>query len=84
MHGYGITLHIQRVSSDILQVEEGSLYAALKLPVPARPAFLPPNRSLPPHSYPAGPATNRCLPSRTVRNKRQDELKRSISPLLGG
>src|ERR1700730_16977848 len=29
MHGYGITLHIQRVSSDILRVEEGSLYPAL-------------------------------------------------------
>jgi PadR family transcriptional regulator PadR len=29
MHGYGITLHIQRVSSDLLRVEEGSLYPAL-------------------------------------------------------
>lgn len=29
MHGYGITLHIQRVSNDILRVEEGSLYPAL-------------------------------------------------------
>jgi PadR family transcriptional regulator, regulatory protein PadR len=29
MHGYGITLHIQRVSSDALRVEEGSLYPAL-------------------------------------------------------
>src|SRR6202165_6019858 len=29
MHGYGITLHIQRVSSDVLRVEEGSLYPAL-------------------------------------------------------
>ncbi len=29
MHGYGITLHIQRVSQDILRVEEGSLYPAL-------------------------------------------------------
>lgn len=28
-HGYGITLHIQRVSNDILRVEEGSLYPAL-------------------------------------------------------
>jgi len=27
--GYGITLHIQRVSNDILRVEEGSLYPAL-------------------------------------------------------
>jgi PadR family transcriptional regulator, regulatory protein PadR len=29
MHCYGITLHIQRVSSDALRVEEGSLYPAL-------------------------------------------------------
>lgn len=29
MHGYGMTLHIQRVSNDILRVEEGSLYPAL-------------------------------------------------------
>jgi transcriptional regulator len=29
MHGYGITLHIQLVSEDILRVEEGSLYPAL-------------------------------------------------------
>jgi len=29
LHGYGITLHIQRVSSDVLRVEEGSLYPAL-------------------------------------------------------
>jgi PadR family transcriptional regulator, regulatory protein PadR len=29
MHGYGITLHIQLVSRDILRVEEGSLYPAL-------------------------------------------------------
>jgi PadR family transcriptional regulator, regulatory protein PadR len=29
MHGYGITLHIQRVSNEILRVEEGSLYPAL-------------------------------------------------------
>lgn len=29
MHGYGITLHIQKVSKDILRVEEGSLYPAL-------------------------------------------------------
>jgi len=29
MHGYGVTLHIQRVSSDVLRVEEGSLYPAL-------------------------------------------------------
>lgn len=29
MHGYGITLHIQRVSADVLRVEEGSLYPAL-------------------------------------------------------
>ena len=29
VHGYGITSHIQRVSSDQLRVEEGSLYPAL-------------------------------------------------------
>jgi transcriptional regulator len=29
MHGYGIALHIQRVSEDLLRVEEGSLYPAL-------------------------------------------------------
>lgn len=29
MHGYGITLHIQRISNDVLRVEEGSLYPAL-------------------------------------------------------
>ena len=29
MHGYGITLHIQRASGDALRVEEGSLYPAL-------------------------------------------------------
>ena len=29
MHGYGITLHIQRASNDVLRVEEGSLYPAL-------------------------------------------------------
>lgn len=28
-HGYGITLHIQMVSKNILRVEEGSLYPAL-------------------------------------------------------
>ena len=28
-HGYGIATHIQRVSGDILRVEEGSLYPAL-------------------------------------------------------
>ncbi len=30
MHGYGITQHIQRLSQDILKVEEGSLYPALQ------------------------------------------------------
>ena len=30
MHGYGIAQHIQQVSEDILQVEEGSLYPALQ------------------------------------------------------
>jgi transcriptional regulator len=29
MHGYAITAHIQRVSSELLRVEEGSLYPAL-------------------------------------------------------
>src|SRR6202795_4008340 len=29
LHGYGIVLHIQRVSNDMLRVEEGSLYPAL-------------------------------------------------------
>jgi|ERR1043166_4086571 transcriptional regulator len=29
MHGYGIAQHIQRLSRDVLQVEEGSLYPAL-------------------------------------------------------
>ena len=29
MHGYAITAHIQQVSSDLLRVEEGSLYPAL-------------------------------------------------------
>jgi PadR family transcriptional regulator, regulatory protein PadR len=29
IHGYAITAHIQRVSSDLLRVEEGSLYPAL-------------------------------------------------------
>jgi PadR family transcriptional regulator PadR len=29
MHGYGITLHIERVSEDTLQLQEGSLYPAL-------------------------------------------------------
>jgi PadR family transcriptional regulator, regulatory protein PadR len=30
MHGYGIAQHIQRLSRDVLQVEEGSLYPALQ------------------------------------------------------
>lgn len=30
MHGYGIALHIQQISRDVLQVEEGSLYPALQ------------------------------------------------------
>ncbi|HEV2445884.1 MAG TPA: PadR family transcriptional regulator [Candidatus Sulfopaludibacter sp.] len=30
MHGYGIAQHIQQMSSDVLQVEEGSLYPALQ------------------------------------------------------
>jgi transcriptional regulator len=30
LHGYGIAQHIQQVSEDVLQVEEGSLYPALQ------------------------------------------------------
>jgi PadR family transcriptional regulator PadR len=30
LHGYGIAQHIQRMSEDVLQVEEGSLYPALQ------------------------------------------------------
>jgi transcriptional regulator len=29
MHGYGIVLHVQRASDELLAVEEGSLYPAL-------------------------------------------------------
>jgi transcriptional regulator len=29
LHGYGMVLHIQRASDQLLQVEEGSLYPAL-------------------------------------------------------
>jgi transcriptional regulator len=29
LHGYGIVLHIQRATEELLQVEEGSLYPAL-------------------------------------------------------
>jgi PadR family transcriptional regulator, regulatory protein PadR len=29
LHGYGIVLHIQRASGELLSVEEGSLYPAL-------------------------------------------------------
>ncbi len=29
MHGYGVVLHIQRASDELLSVEEGSLYPAL-------------------------------------------------------
>jgi transcriptional regulator len=29
LHGYAITAHIQRVSADLLRVQEGSLYPAL-------------------------------------------------------
>jgi len=29
MHGYAITTHVQRVSAELLRVEEGSLYPAL-------------------------------------------------------
>jgi PadR family transcriptional regulator, regulatory protein PadR len=30
MHGYGIAQHIQQISKEVLQVEEGSLYPALQ------------------------------------------------------
>lgn len=30
MHGYGIALHILRLSEDVIKVEEGSLYPALQ------------------------------------------------------
>lgn len=30
LHGYGIAKHIQRTSDDVLQVETGSLYPALR------------------------------------------------------
>jgi transcriptional regulator len=30
LHGYGIAQHIQQISEDVLQVEEGSLYPALQ------------------------------------------------------
>lgn len=30
LHGYGIAQHIQRLSRDVLQIEEGSLYPALQ------------------------------------------------------
>lgn len=29
LHGYGVVLHIQRASDELLRVEEGSLYPAL-------------------------------------------------------
>ena len=29
MHGWGITLHIEKISNEVLKVEEGSLYPAL-------------------------------------------------------
>ena len=29
LHGYGIVLHVQRASDELLHVEEGSLYPAL-------------------------------------------------------
>jgi PadR family transcriptional regulator PadR len=29
MHGWGMTLHIQRISNEVLRIEEGSLYPAL-------------------------------------------------------
>jgi PadR family transcriptional regulator, regulatory protein PadR len=30
MHGYGIAQHIQKISAEVLKVEEGSLYPALQ------------------------------------------------------
>ena len=30
MHGYGIAKHLQRLSTDVIQVEEGSLYPAFQ------------------------------------------------------
>jgi PadR family transcriptional regulator PadR len=30
LHGYGIAQHLQQLSEDVLQVEEGSLYPALQ------------------------------------------------------
>jgi PadR family transcriptional regulator, regulatory protein PadR len=30
MHGYGIAQHLQRLSQDVIHVEEGSLYPALQ------------------------------------------------------
>ena len=30
MHGYGIAQHIQKLSADVLKIEEGSLYPALQ------------------------------------------------------
>jgi PadR family transcriptional regulator PadR len=30
MHGYGIAQHIQQITEDVLQVEEGTLYPALQ------------------------------------------------------
>jgi transcriptional regulator len=30
MHGYGIAQHLQRISDDVIKVEEGSLYPALQ------------------------------------------------------
>ena len=30
MHGYGIALHIQQTTEDVLQIEEGTLYPALQ------------------------------------------------------
>lgn len=30
MHGYGIALHIQQTTEEVLRVEEGSLYPALQ------------------------------------------------------
>jgi transcriptional regulator len=36
LHGYALVQHIQRMSNDLLQVEEGSLYPALQRMLKAR------------------------------------------------
>ena len=38
MHGYALAQHIKRVSDDLLQIEEGSLYPALQRMLKSRMA----------------------------------------------